>query len=71
MVSKDSLVYLLQNYVERLNKSMEIKDYNSMSEDAAIIAKMAYACLLIDNGKDMQIKYSDNNSESTDFSIRK
>ena len=71
MVSKDSLVYLLQNYVERLNKSMEIKDYNSMSEDAAIIAKMAYACLLIDNGKDMQNKYSDNNSESTDFSMRK
>lgn len=71
MVSKDSLVYLLQNYVERLNKSMEIKDYNSMSEDAAIIAKMAYACLFIDNGKDMQIKYSDNNSEITDFSMRK
>lgn len=46
----DGLTQQLAYYVERMNKAMEAKNYLSVSENAAMISKLAYACQLFDGG---------------------
>ena len=48
---EDELIQQLEYYMELINRAIEIKNYLSVSENAAMVSKLAYACQLFNNKK--------------------